>query len=109
MWLSAQGYLPQYVQNLEKGERASGSEAAYLALAAGYSLDEGIMRDLLLKAQIEAALERHGEDHETIEFVWSGVQGRLVERGTHVRSDPVQIVAEVLGQRTLPVGPQKKP
>jgi transcriptional regulator with XRE-family HTH domain len=101
------GLSPQYVQNLEKGERSSGSEAAYLALAAGYPLDPATMRDLLLKAQLESALERHGVDRETIDFVWAGVQGRLLERGTSLRSDPVQIVAEVLGQRSLSVGPQK--
>ena len=93
---------PQYVQNLERGERSSASEAAYLALAVGYPLDEAVMRDLLMKAQVESALERRGVDRETASFVWAGVQGRLIERGTVVRSDPVQIVAEVLGQSPLP-------
>lgn len=97
---------PQYVQNLEKGERSSASEAAYLALAAGYPLDEAVMRDLLLKAQIESALERRGVDQEAASFVWAGVQGRLLERGTVLRSDPVQIVADVLRQSPLPARSQ---
>lgn len=92
---------PQYVQNLERGERTSGSERAYLALANGYGLRRDAMLDLLLKFQVASALERRGIDAEVAEFVWRGIEGRLAEKGVFVRTSPAELASEVFEAAVL--------
>jgi transcriptional regulator with XRE-family HTH domain len=87
---------PQYVQNLERGERMSASEDAFNKLAQGYGIDQSIIADLLVKARIMSALERRGLDAEQRAFVWRGIEPRLAEVGLNLRTDVAKLVAELL-------------
>lgn len=88
---------PQYVQNIERGERLNASGEAYEKLARGYEVPQPVVDDLVCKARIMAALELRGLSDDQRTFVWRGVEQRLGEIGVDIKTDISQIVATMLG------------
>ncbi|MEI6358522.1 MAG: helix-turn-helix transcriptional regulator [Verrucomicrobiota bacterium] len=91
------GLSPQYVQNIERGERVGTTDEAFEKLAAGYGVPFDIVSDLLLKARVVSALDARGLDPEAQGFIWRGVEQRLSERGVAIRTDIATIVASLIG------------
>lgn len=92
----ASGLSPQYVQNIERGERTTVSEDAYTRLAKGLGFPEDSLLDMLLRARVTSALEQRGIDQADVAFVWVGVEQRLHERGIDLHLDMTKILADVL-------------
>jgi transcriptional regulator with XRE-family HTH domain len=72
---------PQYINNIERGERGTISQDAFSRLIAALGGPPEVYDDLLVKARIEAALDERGLDESDRMFVWRGVEQRLSERG----------------------------
>ena len=87
---------PQYVQNIERGERLNASGDAYERLARGYEVPQAVVDDLVCKARIMSALEMRGLDADARAFVWKGVEQRMTERGVDVRTDIAEVVSSML-------------
>lgn len=87
---------PQYVQNIERGERTTVSDDAYGRLSAALELPPDVMADLILRARCMTALELRGLETEDVQFVWRGVEARLRERGIDVRTDISKVVTDIL-------------
>jgi transcriptional regulator with XRE-family HTH domain len=87
---------PQYVQNIERGERTTVSEDAYTRLAAALEVPENVLDDLVLRARTHTALELRGLSAEDVAFVWRGVEQRLEERGISLRTDIAKVVVDIL-------------
>jgi len=88
---------PQYVQNIERGERATVSEDAYIRFAKALSIPDEIVLDLIMRARIQSALERRGLSPDQVVFVWRGVEQRLAEQGLDLRTDISKVVVDILG------------
>lgn len=88
---------PQYVQNIERGERTTVSEDAYVRFARALSIPEDIVLDLIMRARIQSALERRGLSPDQVLFVWRGVEQRLAEQGIDLRTDISKVVVDILG------------
>jgi transcriptional regulator with XRE-family HTH domain len=88
---------PQYVQNIERGERGTVSEDAYIRFAKALAIPEEIVLDLLMRARIQSALERRGLQPDQVVFVWRGVEQRLAEQGIDLRTDIAKVVVDILG------------
>lgn len=90
------GLSMQYVQNIERGERANASEEALLKLAVGYGIPPLIVSNLLLRARVLSAFERRGlsEDHQA--FLWRGVEQRLGEVAPEAVTDLGKFVTSLL-------------
>jgi transcriptional regulator with XRE-family HTH domain len=87
----------QYVQNIERGERANASEEAFGKLARGYEVPKAVVDDLVLKARVISALEARGLAAEQQTFVWRGVEQRLTELGIDIKTDIAKVVASMVG------------
>lgn len=87
---------PQYVQNIERGERTSVSEDAYLRLGKALGVPEEVLLDLILRARVQSALEQRDLPPEHVAFVWKGVEQRLAEVGVDLRTDLSRIVVDIL-------------
>lgn len=87
---------PQYVQNIEVGERTTVSEEAYLKMSKALGIPEGMILDLLLRARVQSALEQRGLGADQITFVWKGVEQRLAEQGIDLRTDLTRVVVDIL-------------
>ena len=85
-----------YLQNLEGGARTNAAEERVVSLAHGYGIDEAVLRDLLLRAQILSALERHGLTPEQRDFIWRGVSQRMAEQGFDLRTDLGRVISDLL-------------
>ena len=92
----ASGLSPQYVQNIERGERTSVSEDAYLRFAEAVGITNAEILDFILRARVQSDLEKRGLSPEHVTFVWRGVEQRLAEVGVDLRLDLTQIVVRVL-------------
>lgn len=88
---------PQYVQNIELGQRTTVSAEAYLRLATPLGIPEGIVADLLLRARVYSALEWRGLTPDNTVFVWRGVEQRLAEIGIDLKTDMSKVVTDILG------------
>jgi transcriptional regulator with XRE-family HTH domain len=88
---------PQYVQNIERGERTTVSEDAYLRFAKALSIPEAIVLDLILRARIQSALEQRGLQPDQVVFVWRGVEQRLAEQGIDLKLDISKVVVDIIG------------
>jgi transcriptional regulator with XRE-family HTH domain len=86
----------QYVENIERGSRATVRDGVYERLPHGYGIPESFLADLLLRARVLSALERRGLDAEQRAFVWRGVEQRLAEKGVNVMTDLATIVVELM-------------
>jgi transcriptional regulator with XRE-family HTH domain len=82
---------PQYINNIERGERLTVSQEAFARLATALGGPIEVYDDLALKARIDSALEERGLDAEARTFVWRGVEQRLAERGVRL-----SVLAEAL-------------
>ncbi len=91
------GLAPQYVQNIERGERGNVSEDAYTRAGEALALPPEMMLDLLLRARVQSAIEQRGLSAEQVAFVWRGVEQRLAEKGVDLRTDISKVVVEILG------------
>ena len=87
----------QYVQNIERAQRTSVSQEAYMRLAGPLGIPEAIIADLLLRARVYSALEWRGLTPEQQTFVWRGVEQRLAESGVDLRTDMSKVVVDILG------------
>ena len=87
---------PQYIQNIERGERTTVSEDAYMRFAKAIGIPEGVMLDLLMRARVYSALEQRGLNSEQATFVWKGVEQRLAEVGVDFRTDLTRVVVDIL-------------
>lgn len=87
---------PQYVQNIERGERTTVSEDAYVRFAKALSVPDEIVLDLILRARIQSALERRGLSPDQVVFVWRGVEQRLAEQGVDLKTDIAKVVVDIL-------------
>jgi|GEM_PF-2404366 len=87
----------QYVQNIERAQRLTVSEDAYLRLAGPLGIPESVVRDLLLRARVQSALDLRGLTPEQQAFVWRGVEQRLSEVGVDLRTDLSKVVVDILG------------
>lgn len=87
---------PQYVQNIERGERTSVSEDAYLRLGKSIGVPPEVLLDLILRARVQSALELRGLAPENVTFVWRGVEQRLAEVGIDLRTDLTRVVTDIL-------------
>lgn len=75
---------PQYINNIERGERQTVSREAFSNLAKALGGPPEVYEDLMLRARIDSALEERGLDAEARAFVWTGVEQRLKERGVRL-------------------------
>ena len=75
---------PQYINNIERGERTTISQDAFARLAKALGGPMEVYDDLALKARIESALDERGVDEEARTFIWRGVEQRLAERGVRL-------------------------
>lgn len=87
---------PQYVQNIERGERTSVSEDAYVRLGKALGVPPDVLLDLILRARVQSALEIRGLAPEHVTFVWRGVEQRLAEVGIDLRTDLSRVVTDIL-------------
>lgn len=94
---------PQYVQNIERGERITVSEDAYMRFAKALSIPDSVVLDLVLQAKIKSALEQRGLDPEVVSFVWRGIEQRLSERDIDLRTDIAKVVAGILAEPPVAV------
>lgn len=90
------GLSPQYVYNIERGQRVNVAEDAYLRLGTPLAVPEEVLRDLLLRARIVSLLEQHGLAADDVAFIWRGVEDRLRERGRAFDGDIARVVTEAL-------------
>lgn len=93
----ASALSPQYVQNIERGERLNVSEDAYLRIGRALAIPEGVVLDLILRARVQSALEQRGIEADQATFVWRGVEQRLAEVGMDLRTDLAKVVVDILG------------
>lgn len=87
---------PQYLQNIERGERTGASPEMYGRLQRVYDLPEGAMSDLILKARILSALEERGVSKEHRAAVWTMVEMQLNSLRYPVRTDLAELVAAII-------------
>jgi transcriptional regulator with XRE-family HTH domain len=90
------GLSSQYIQNIERGERTTVSEDAYMRFATAVGVPDETMLDLILRARVQSALERRGLTLEQVTFVWRGVEQRLTEVGVDMRTDLTKVVTDIL-------------
>jgi len=77
----AAGLSPQYINNIERGERATVSRDAFDRLTKGLGGPQEVYDDLVVRARIDSALAERGLSSEDRAFIWRGVEQRLAERG----------------------------
>lgn len=87
---------PQYLQNIERGERTAASLDIYLRLQRVYDLPEGAIPDLILKARIQSALEERGVKREDAHAVWAEAESHLQRLRYAVRTDLAELVARII-------------
>lgn len=90
------GLSPQYIQNIERGERVGTSSESFEKLARGYGVDFAVVADLLLKARVMSNLELRGIGAEQSAFVWRGVEQRLQEQGVELSTDVSRVVSRLM-------------
>lgn len=88
---------PQYINNIERGERRTVSEDAYSRLAAALDAPPAVFADLALRARMTSALTERGLTAEQATFVLRGVEQRLAEIGV-----PTPSLADVLTDMLAP-------
>jgi transcriptional regulator with XRE-family HTH domain len=87
---------PQYLQNIERGERTSASIDVYGRLQRVYDLPEGALDDLILKARVLSALYDRGVTKEHAGVVWPAVEKQLNALRYPVRTDLAELVAAII-------------
>lgn len=87
---------PQYLQNIERGERTAASVAVYERLQRVYELPEGALGDLLLKARLISALEERGVTQVHARGLWARLEGELNALRYPVRTNLAELVAALI-------------
>lgn len=90
------GLSAQYVQNIERAQRTTVSEEAYMRLARPLGLPESVIADLLLRARVQSALAQRGLAQDQVGFIWRGVEQRLGEVGFDLQTDLTKIVVDII-------------
>jgi transcriptional regulator with XRE-family HTH domain len=90
---------PQYLQNIERGERLAASLDVYGRLQRDYELPEGALPDLILKFRVLSALEERGVSPQHAHTVWDSVESQLNSLRYPVRTDLAELVAAVINAR----------
>ena len=91
------GLSPQYINNIERGERRTVSDDAFERLSAALGATPTVFADLVLRARITSALAERGLTAEQTTFVMKGVEQRLAEVGL-----PTVTLADVLTDMLSP-------
>lgn len=87
---------PQYLQNIERGERTAASLDVYGRLQRVYELPEGALADLILKARFLSAMEERGVTREHATALWASVETQLQTLRYPVRTDLAELVAAII-------------
>ena len=87
---------PQYLQNIERGERTAASAEVYDKLQHVYELPDGALPDLLLRARVMSALDDRGVTHAHAVVVWGVVESQLQALRYPIRTDLAELVASVI-------------
>jgi transcriptional regulator with XRE-family HTH domain len=88
---------PQYINNIERGERRTISDDAFSRLSSALGGAPTIWLDLVLRARLTSALMDRGLTPEQASFVMKGVEQRLAEVGL-----PTTPLGEVLTTMLAP-------
>jgi transcriptional regulator with XRE-family HTH domain len=89
---------PQYINNIERGERRTISDDAFERLSAALGGPESVWADLVVRARISSALMDRGLSADQVTFVMKGVEQRLAEVGY-----PTTSLGDVLTNMLAPV------
>ena len=89
---------PQYINNIERGERHTVSEDAFGRLVRALEIPPAVVQDLVLRARLGAALSDRGLSAEQQAFVLKGVEQRMAEIG-----QAMPTLADVLTSMLSPV------
>jgi transcriptional regulator with XRE-family HTH domain len=92
------GLSPQYINNIERGERKTVSDDAYERLTAALGARPAVFADLVLRARVYSALSERGLSSEHASFVMKGMEQRLAEIGL-----PTTPLGDVLTDMLSPV------
>lgn len=91
---------PQYLQNIERGERMVVSPDVFVRLSRVYALPPRGLDDLVFKARLISALETRNVAPSDRDAIWRMVEHRMTELGYPIKTDLVELVASLLsGQR----------
>lgn len=90
---------PQYLQNIERGERLAASMEVYGRLQRVYELPEGALPDLILKFRVLSALEERGVTPQHAHATWDSVESQLNSLRYPIRTDLAELVASVISSR----------
>jgi transcriptional regulator with XRE-family HTH domain len=87
---------PQYLQNVERGERLNVSTEVYEKLGHVYGLPPHALDDLVLKAQMMSALDLRGVPPPDRDAMWKIIEHRMGELGFPIRTNLAELVASLL-------------
>lgn len=87
---------PQYLQNIERGERTGASPEVYHRLQRVYELPEGSLDDLILRAHVMSALEDRKITRDHAEAVWKAVETQLQSLRYPISTDLAALVAAII-------------
>lgn len=87
---------PQYLQNIERGERTAASMDVYDRLQRVYDLPEGAIPDLLLRARVMSALTDRGVTPAHAGAVWTAVESQLNALRYPINTDLAELVAAII-------------
>lgn len=96
----ASSLSPQYINNIERGERKTISQGAFDRLAEALGGPPAVFADLVLRARMMSALNDRGLSADQTTFVLKGVDQRLAEVGR-----PMKPLGDVLSDILSPVPP----
>lgn len=72
---------PQYINNIERGERRTISDDAFERLTSALDVPRAVFDDLVLRARVTSALDARGLSAEQTAFIVKGMEQRLAEIG----------------------------
>lgn len=75
------GLSPQYINNIERGERRTISADAFERLSGALEAPPAVFADLVMRSRVASALSERGLSAEHATFVMKGVDQRLAEIG----------------------------
>lgn len=90
------GISPQYLQNIEAGVRTAVSEEVWLRVAGVYKLNDELVRNLLLRGEVQTALEHRGLTPEERTAGWNGLVAGLAGAGVRIETDLARELAKLV-------------
>lgn len=98
---------PQYINNIERGERRTISEDAFERLTAALGGPPSVWADLVMRARVHSALTDRGLSADETTFVMKGVEQRLAEVGRAAM--PLgDVIANMLAPTPEPLEPVER-